>query len=137
MSHDKKKSKKDYKRWHDKKCFINEKEKWVFFHEREIWFCHIGENIGFEQDGRGDDFLRPIIILKKFNNDILWCIPLTNVKKKDKPFYFIFSFHDKEETTAILSQIRLIDARRLAYKIGYISEEDFRLLKTKIKQLLA
>ena len=93
--------------------------------------------MGFEQDGRGDEFLRPLIVLKKFNNEVLWGIPLTKVRKKDKPFYFIFSFHSHRETTAILSQIRLIDAKRLKYKTGDISEEDFQSLKAKIKQLLA
>ena len=129
--------KKDYKKWHSKKIAVNEKEKRVFFHEREIWFCHLGENVGYEQDGRGDEFLRPVIVLKKFNNEVLWGIPLTKTVKKERPFYYTFSFHSQEKTTAILSQIRLIDARRLKYKIGDISEEDFQSLKTKIKQLLA
>lgn len=129
--------KKDYQQWHRKKGAVNQKEIRVFFHDREIWFCHLGENIGFEQDGRGHEFLRPVIVLKKFNNEILWGIPLTRAKKKDRPFYFTFSFRSGMESTAILSQIRLIDGKRLKYKIGEVSKEDFQFLKAKIRQLLA
>ncbi len=102
-----------------------------FFHEREIWFCHLGVNVGFEQNGLGDDFLRPIIIFRKFNNEIFWGIPLTK-KSKNTKYYFTFSFSKRGENTAILSQIRLIDARRLSYHIGEISEIDFRFLVSAI-----
>lgn len=127
--------KKDYKNWHSKKTQINEIESRPFFHEREIWYCAIGINVGFEQDGKGEDFLRPIVIYKKFNNEIFWAFPLTLTQKKSK-FYFQFSFEDNIESVAILSQIRLIDARRLDHKIGDISKEDFEKLTKKFKELL-
>jgi len=43
-----------------------------FFHGREIWFCAIGANIRFEQDGSGTEFLRPVVIIKKFNKEVFW-----------------------------------------------------------------
>lgn len=126
---------KNYRDWHNKKTGINDITVRPGFHEREIWFCHLGSNIGFEQDGTGEDFLRPILILRKFNNEIFWGIPLTNTKK-DTEHYYPFSFKEGKTSTAILSQIRLIDAKRLSYKIGDISETDFGLLKEKLKALL-
>ncbi|TSC61505.1 MAG: hypothetical protein Greene041614_1040 [Parcubacteria group bacterium Greene0416_14] len=128
--------KKDFKKWHSQKAEVNDKQSRVFFHEREIWFCHLGENIGFEQDGRGKEFLRPVIILKKFNNEIFWGIPLTKMKKQNEQFYFVFTFNEGIETTAILSQIRLVDAKRLKYKIGDVNQKNFGSLKAKIRQLL-
>lgn len=127
--------KKDYKQWHSKKSIINNIGKAPFFHEREIWFCHLGSNVGFEQDGSGQDFLRPIIVFRKFNNNIFWAIPLTTTLKQTK-FYFVFSFESGNSSSAILSQIRLIDARRLSHKIGDISELDFLALIKKLKELL-
>jgi mRNA interferase MazF len=127
--------KKDFKNWGDKKISINEIEDRPFFHEREIWYCHIGINIGFEQDGSGNDFLRPTLIIRKFNNEVFWAIPLTNTQKKSK-YYFSFSFIDEKISTAILSQIRLVDGRRLSHKIGDISETDFAILIEKLKALL-
>lgn len=128
--------KKDYKKWHPIKTRINNiEEKRPFFHEREIWFCYLGENVGFEQDGRGNDFLRPVIILRKFNNEIFWGIPLTRTDKKSK-YYYAFTFHPSGPSTAVLSQIRLIDARRLSRKIGDISEQDYAELTKRLKALL-
>ena len=48
-----------------------------------------------------------------------------------------FSFFGRGKNTAILSQIRLIDARRLDYKIGEISKNYFQILKNKPKALLS
>jgi len=128
--------KKDYKKWHPIKQRINNTpDKRPFFHEREIWFCYLGENIGFEQDGRGEEFLRPVIIVRKFNNEIFWAVPLTRTDKKTK-FYFTFTFHPSGPSTAVLSQIRLVDACRLSWKIGDIAEADFGTLKKKLKALL-
>jgi len=133
--------KKDYQLWTPiKKDLNNINEPRLFFHEREVWYCHLGENIGFEQDGRGDEFLRPVVIIRKFNNEVFWGVPLT-CTQKDLPFYFAFTLQNdtkvpSEKSTAVLSQVRLVDAKRLRRMIGYISEEDFVLLKKKLKALL-
>ena len=133
--------KKDFTIWTPlKKELDNTDAPRLFFHEREIWYCHLGENIGFEQDGRSDQFLRPVIVIRKFNKSIFWAIPLTRTQK-DLPFYFTFTSQSETNTealksTAVLSQIRLIDAKRLRRMIGYISEGEFQSLKNKLKALL-
>ena len=93
--------KKDFQEWHKEKKDMDGNKVRPFFHEREVWFTSIGINVGFEQDGRGEKFLRPVVILKKFNNEVLWCIPLTKNQKKGK-YYFSFSL-DEKISTAILS----------------------------------
>ena len=129
--------KKDFKNWHNKKSSIDNIPERPFFHEKEIWFCYLGVNVGFEQDGESLEFLRPVVIIRKFNNQIFWAIPLTKSSKKDSPYYYSFSFIPEIRSLAIISQIRLIDARRLSRKIGDISDSDFDNIKQKIKQLLA
>ncbi len=47
---------KDFNKWNDKKNSINDISDIPNFHEREIWICFLGLNIGFEQDGAGDNF---------------------------------------------------------------------------------
>lgn len=131
--------KKDFKKWHDKKTRVDDIETRPFFHEREIWFCYLGVNVGFEQDGAMGDFLRPILIVRKFNNEIFWGIPLTKSKnkinKKADQYYFAFSFIDDIKSVAILSQIRLIDARRLSRHIGSMPKSEFTTLIKKLKEL--
>jgi len=127
--------KKDFQKWHNKKAQVDNIEKRPFFHEREIWFCHLGVNVGFEQDGTGDDFQRPIIIIRKFNNEICWIVPLSKTDKRNR-YYFAFKFNDIITSVAILSQIRLLDARRLSRKIGEMNKNEFVHLISKIKALL-
>ena len=106
-----------------------------FFQEREVWFSSLGANIGSEQDGKGDYFLRPIVIIRKFSDHTFWAIPLTRALKNDK-CHFVFSIDRYGENAAILSQMRLIDARRLRYRIAFLSEVDSRLINEKLKALL-
>lgn len=128
--------KKDFKLWHSKKDRIHNDGFRPFFKEREVWFCHLGENIGFEQDGKGKDFLRPIIVIKKFNDDLLWAIATTKKYKKER-YYFRFSYNkNNENTTAILSQLRLIDSKRLKYRIGVVSDFEFFEMKKRIISFL-
>jgi len=130
---------KEYQKWHIKKSKVNKIEKRPFFHEREIWFCYLGSNIGFEQNG-SEDFLRPVVILRKFNNEIFWAVPLTKSNKKinkvTEQFYYAFSFLPDIISVAILSQLRLIDAKRLSHQIGMIEDVKFLELNKKLKALL-
>ena len=79
--------------------------------------------------------MRPVAIIKKFNQEIFWGVPLTKNQKKG-PYYFSFNYN-WVISTAILSQIRLIDGKRLQYKVGNMSEADFRMIKKRLVQLLA
>ncbi len=132
--------KKDFQRWHSKKTELNDLLRPPFFHEREIWFCYLGANVGFEQDGNREEFLRPIVVFRKFSNEVLWAIPLTKSRKKVSPknerYYYPFSFMPSVTSVAILSQIRLIDARRLSRHIGTIAKNDFEKINEKLKALL-
>jgi hypothetical protein len=88
--------------------------------------------------------LRPILIVRKFNNEVLWALPLTRTSKPDNPYYASFDYTAFPEvegapllsSVAILSQLRLIDGKRLRYKIGTAHEDEFGLLKEKIRRLL-
>lgn len=102
-----------------------------FFHEREKWWCSLGVNIGYEQDGKNENFERPVLILRKFNRDIALVVPLTSAVKENE-------FHHKlntGESFVILSQIRLVSAKRLLRKIEVIGENEFREITDKIKKL--
>ena len=125
---------KDFTDWHKVKTNIEQKEHRIYFQIRDVFFCSIGENVGFEQDGRGEEFLRPVVVIKKFNNEVFLGVPLTHTTKKGK-YYFAFDFN-KQKSVAILSQVRLFDAKRMKYRIGMINEKDFTVIKEKIRQLL-
>lgn len=125
---------KNFKKWHSKKKEIHENGDAPYFYEREIWWCSLGLNVGFEQDGKHENFERPIVILKKFNKYVLWAVPLTSKRKSGK-YYYQFEF-GKETSVAILSQLRLISSKRLLRKIGMISKSDFIKIKNTVRSFL-
>ena len=99
-----------------------------------MWWCHLGENVGHEECGKGSKFLRPIIVLKKFNNRIFFGIP-TSSKLKDSPFYRSLVVKGIR-VSALMSQMRLFDVKRLLYKQSKISPNELELLKKDFIKLL-
>lgn len=125
-----------FDQWNKRKKEVNNIDKLIFFAEREIWNIGMGKNVGFEEDGKGEDFLRPVLILKKFSKEIFWGIPLTSASKKEYPqFYHSFIFKNNE-STAILTQIRLYSKKRLCYKMGKMGEKKFNQIKQKLITLM-
>jgi mRNA-degrading endonuclease toxin of MazEF toxin-antitoxin module len=125
---------KNFTIWHDKKSKLDLIEQRPHFHEREVWYASLGLNIGFEQDGKGTEYLRPVLIIRKFNNDICWVVPLTHTLK-DTVHYAHITVLDKS-STAILSQLKLLDVKRFSHMIDKISDEDFKLVTKKLKELI-
>ncbi len=125
--------KKDFDTWNKKKKEIDSKNvsNDHFVNEREIWWGSLGLNIGFEQDGKNDNFERPLLVIKKFNKEIVWVIPLTTVAKNNK-------FHYKLKSSGsfvILSQIRLVSTKRFIRRAERIAESEFAKIISKIKEL--
>jgi len=108
--------------------------KQVHFKERDVCFMYLGKNIGFEQDGKGESRIRPVVIVKKFNRDLFWGVALTTQEKTGK-YYFRFTASNNKINHAILSQLRLYDSKRIKNKIGVISKNDFQSLIECIKNL--
>ena len=125
---------KDFDKWNIQKKIVDSVDNKKTFHEREIWFIKIGENVGFEQNGKGEEFLRPVIVYKKFSKNVFLGIPLTR-RIKEGIFYNGFNFQNRK-SNAILSQIRLFDSKRLSYSIGRMSNGDYQQLKEKLIELI-
>lgn len=126
---------KDFNLWHKRKNEINNSNKNVFYHEREVWWCSLGLNIGFEQDGKGEDFSRPVLIIKGFSKNVFLCVPLTTRNKEGK-YYHGINLKDGVERKVILSQLRLVDSKRLKEKIQTLDEEQFMKIKNAITKLI-
>ena len=76
---------------------------------------------------QGENFLRPVVIFRKINKNTFLAIPLTSKIKEDK-FHCIIDFKEKQNS-AILSQVKTIDAKRLAYKTGNLDKNVFESLE--------
>ena len=127
-----------YNNWNEIKKSVENENLFVGFKDRDIFYMKMGKNIGYEQDGKGDNFVRPIVIVKGFNKDIFFGIPLST-KIKEGRYYYKFQFQKKDElitNIALLSQMRLFSTKRLLNKIGMMSKEDFTKMKNKFKSLI-
>lgn len=113
-----------------KRIEIREVETVLFFHEREVWWCSVGVNIGVETDGKNEHFERPVLVLKKFNGLMLWVLPLTSKHRESEHFHKIT--HDKGISFACLSQLRTVSSKRLLRKIGMIAEGEFSAVCKRI-----
>ena len=124
---------KDFDGWNIQKKEINLRSR-LRFSEREIWFCALGTNVGFEQDGVGPRFLRPVLVLRKINKDQFLGLPLTSTPRFGKEY---FTLPDSKKTsTVLLSQIKLFDAKRLAYCSGRVNDGMFSKIKKSLWELL-
>jgi mRNA interferase MazF len=126
---------KDFDDWNKAKKQLQEKANRPLFKERDVWWCRLGVNIGDEEDGKGEFFNRPVLVLKKFNKRVFIGVPLSSKIKEDNYFYFTFTFQGKEQSV-ILPQIRLIDAKRITHKMGSITKEEMSIIKEKINSII-
>lgn len=127
--------KKDFLTWHKKKQEIHDAAIRRFYHEREVWWCSLGLNVGFEMDGKGEDFARPVLIIKGFSVETFIGVPLTTRKKKSV-YYAEVNLGDGVYRQAALSQVRMIDTKRLQEKIGTLGRKQFRKIKQAVLKML-
>jgi len=126
---------KNYDIWNEVKKHTQKHREFWTIKVREIYWIKIGENIGYETNGKGNNFLRPVLIFRKFSKNTFLGIPLTT-SIKDDIFHFSFSYKTNKSSCASLSQIKLFDTKRIHDKDGKINSEDFKKLKDKLKSLL-
>lgn len=72
---------KDFDSWNNLKKNINNRDL-IYTSEREVWFCSVGLNVGSEQDGKNENYERPVLVIKKVTLNTFIGVPLTSNKKK-------------------------------------------------------
>ncbi len=128
---------KDFDSWNILKKTTNSKipPDGFFFLERELWWASIGVNIGDEIDGKNNNFERPILVLKKFNENSLIALPITSTKK-DNGHFIQIRYKGIVATVSVL-QIRFMSASRLLRIISRIDEGDFIMVKKKVIDMIS
>ena len=126
---------KDFDGWNGRKKNIHKNGLAKLYGAREVWWCSLGVNIGFEQDGTGKDNERPVLILKGFSRQVCLIVPLTTSTKKN-PYHIAAGKVDGKDAFAIISQVRLIDTKRLINKVGIIDKVLFDRTRKTVKDML-
>ncbi|MBX2866868.1 type II toxin-antitoxin system PemK/MazF family toxin [Candidatus Kaiserbacteria bacterium] len=127
--------KKDFDGWNQDKKQIQEREDILFYKQREVRWCRLGVNVGFEQDGTGTAYARPVLILKGFSKHACLVVPLTT-STKENPYHVSAGKIERKEAFAIISQIKCIDTRRLDQRLGWVEKPNFKKIQKAIKDML-
>ena len=93
--------------------------------------CRLGRNVGIEMNGGADDFSRPVVIIKKFNNGMFWAVPLST-KQKDLTFYYNFTDVHGWRVSAVVSQLRLISIKRLKRYLYALPDNHFEAIREQL-----
>lgn len=126
--------KKDFDKWNIEKQKLNNRKNVPYFKERDIWWVSFGVNIGYEIDGKNDEFERPAVILSKQGNNNALVVPLTSTVKES--YYLVPYIWRGQKKSANVGQIRAIDAKRLLRKMGMMPEAYFSEVVKATKNLL-
>lgn len=105
------------------------------FKERDIWWVSVGINIGFEEDGKHEKFIRPVLVLKKFNRDLFFGIPMSTKIKENK--YYVKVTVRSATVSVLISQARVFSAKRIQDKLAELDEKDFAEVKREIIKMIS
>lgn len=106
----------------------------IFIKERQIRYVRLGLNVWFEENGKSA-FIRPVLVIKK----VWWlffCVPMTT-KEKDNKYHYSLKTHQFDmPSVLLLSQARILDKKRFEKHIGVVDQEEFKIIKKLLKELL-
>lgn len=137
---------KNHDGWNIRKKQLETRKETPQFNEGDIWWCHLGHNIGHEQDGKeGKEkkFDRPVLVVKRFSAGMFWGVALTTQRpdftKPSARFYHQISYDglkEGKESYVILSQLRVLSSKRLITREGTPSPKQLQIVIDKLKNLL-
>ncbi len=107
---------------------------------REIFGSKIGQNVGYEQNGKGKNFARPVIIVRRLTKDLFVGIPTTTTIRDDSDYFHSFNYLDRNKkelkVSALILQIKVFSIKRVMNKIGTMDKESFGKITKKAKGLI-
>ncbi len=121
--------------WIQRKYTLHSRKYVPSFRERDIFWSSLGENIGSEENGKWTEYTRPVLIVRKFNRNLFLGILLSSKTKSENPFYVSITL-GWENISAMTSQLRILDAKRLHKRIWTLDSSDFRKVLENIRSTI-
>ncbi|MDD5212899.1 MAG: type II toxin-antitoxin system PemK/MazF family toxin [Candidatus Gracilibacteria bacterium] len=125
---------KDFDKWNIFKKELEDKEVDLVIKEGEIWWTNFGLNIKTESCGKGKDFRRPVLVLRKLSHENFIIIPLST-KLKDGTWFAKYEV-DGVQYSALLYQIKMLNKNRFYVNEGKLERKQFLEIKKRLKNLL-
>jgi len=130
---------KKFDEWNEIKKKTDKNSFSITLKPREIYWLKMGENVGYEQSGKGDKFLRPVIIVKQLNKHLFLGIPTSTTFREESNFFYPFEYRTKKgniKITALIVQLKVFSVKRVLSKIGMMNKDNFEILLEKSHNLI-
>ncbi len=125
----------EFDEWNKQKQDIQERKP-IMPKEREIWWLLLGKNIGYEQNGSKENFLRPVLVFKFFNTKMFFGIPMTSGNKNEESWYYLKTVYNGKKYFFLLTQARLFSTKRLHQLIREVGEIEFKEVQKAFKKVM-
>jgi len=87
-----------------------------------------------EQDGKGKSFTRPVLIIRGFSKTTCMVVPLSTAETVNQ-YRITAGIVEGRKATALISQVRTIDTKRLRRKVGLLDVETYETIKKAVREL--
>ena len=125
--------------WNEVKKSTESNQRTVGIKPRELFWVKLGQNVGSEEYGKGENFARPVVIIRKLTHDLFLGVPTTTNLKHDDYFHS-FEYNDKSkgfiEISAMILQVKVFSTKRLMNRIEIVDKENFKKIQEKVRGLI-
>jgi len=126
--------------WNEVKKQIQTSNRTIGIKPRDIYWINIGQNIGSEEFGKGKNFARPVIIIRKLTSDLFLGVPTTTTLR-DNDYFHTFQYNNKSkgivDSSAMILQVKTFSIKRLMNRVGMVNQKDFNFILEKTKKLIS
>ncbi len=129
-----------YDKWNGVKKKTEKTQRKLGIKPRDIFWFKVGKNIGHEVYGKGEEFVRPVIVVRQLTSDLFVGIPTTSTKKENNDYFHNISYVNRKkisvQSIAMLLQFKTYSKKRLLSKIGTVNKNEFDEIVKKLKQVI-
>lgn len=123
---------KNFDNWIVKKKKLHDKDGAPpLFKERDIWWVSVGVDVGYEEDGKDSNYVRPVLVIKKFNREMFLGVPMST-KLKDNKYYVPVTVKNNI-ISVMTSQIRVFSSKRIWNKLAELDHGDYAKILDEVK----
>ena len=129
-----------YDAWNSVKKKTEKTQRKLGIKARDIFWLKVGKNIGHEVYGKGEEFLRPVIVIRQLTSDLFVGVPTTSTKKENNDYFHTITYKNRKNITvssvAMLLQFKTYSKKRLLSKIGTVHKSEFDVIIKKLKSVI-
>jgi mRNA interferase MazF len=121
----------DYHDWNLRKQKLENQHEIPEFSERDVWYASVGTNIGNEIDGKNKYYERPVVVLRKYDKNLFFGVPLTSRRYTNNWYHKL-----RNGSYAVLIQCRIFSSKRLQRRKGRLTSGEFNQLRLRLLDII-